>query len=128
MRDRMARTPASERSAPAKDVERAASGQEAAGPRNDDGMSQPEGLKARIQGLVQSLRAVTEVRLRLATFKSNGHPLLIKGGPLVVLQICSTATLALLPAMTQGHTSARTQLCCNLQRICKTKAWFMPSA
>ncbi len=58
---RKERAPASARSVPAKDVERAASGDEKASAPSDSGAPQPEGLRARIQGLVQSLRAATEV-------------------------------------------------------------------
>lgn len=59
------RTSTSARSAPAKDVARAAEGGDSVGRQSSNGAAAPsEGLKARIQGLVQSLRAVTEVRMR----------------------------------------------------------------
>jgi len=56
-----------ERSAPAKDIERAASGEDSAGPPHEAASAngagaQPEGLRGRIRGLVQALRPYTEVR------------------------------------------------------------------
>ena len=59
------RTTTNARSAPAKDVAQAAAGGNGVGRQSSSGAAAPpEGLKARIQGLVQSLRAVTEVRMR----------------------------------------------------------------
>ena len=64
-RRELERTSTSARSAPAKDVAQAAEGGDNVGRQSSNGAAAPpEGLKARIQGLVQSLRAVTEVRMR----------------------------------------------------------------
>ena len=74
------RTSTSARSAPAKDVARAAEGGDSVGRQSSNGATAPpEGLKARIQGLVQSLRAVTEVRMRHSSQVVPREPEIFKG-------------------------------------------------
>ncbi len=70
-----------ERSAPAKDIERAASGEDSAGPPHEAASANgaggpPEGLRKRIRGLVQALRPYTEVRrARLARLPRKRPPM-----------------------------------------------------